>query len=350
MRILQVCPAYLPAIGGVEQHVRNISERMARQHQVTIFAIDPGGSLPREEMVNGVLVRRFKGFSPGNAYHVSLQMLSELRRSQFDVVHGHNYQALTLFFCRYAPRERFVVTAHYHEHGATLPRDIMKRLYRPLGKKIFSDADSIVPVSSYERDLLLRDFRIDSGKVTVIPSGIDLQRFSGLKRDAARKQRVILSIGRLEEYKGMQHLIEVMPLLDANTRLQIVGHGPYRDHLLALARRLGVEQRVEFCQGLSQEELLHRFAGADLFALLSRYEAFGTVVAEALACGLPCIVADGSALREWIDNENCFGINYPIESTLLAGLIADTTGRKVGQVKIWDWEEVAAETLRVYQE
>jgi hypothetical protein len=64
-------PRILPAIGGVEQHVRNISERLDREHQVTVFATDPSGELPKEEEINGVLVRRFKSFSPNNAYHIS---------------------------------------------------------------------------------------------------------------------------------------------------------------------------------------------------------------------------------------------------------------------------------------
>ena len=48
MRILQVCLGYFPAIGEVEQHVRNISERLAREHEVTVFAADPSGRLPKE--------------------------------------------------------------------------------------------------------------------------------------------------------------------------------------------------------------------------------------------------------------------------------------------------------------
>lgn len=79
MKILQVCPKYFPSIGGVEQHVRNISERLAREYEVTVFATDPSGELPKEETINGVLVRRFKSFSPSGAYHVSFEMLREFR-------------------------------------------------------------------------------------------------------------------------------------------------------------------------------------------------------------------------------------------------------------------------------
>ena len=83
--------------------------------------------------------------------------------------------------------------------------------------------------------------------------------------------------------------------------------------------------------------------------LLSKYEAFGIVVAEALAARVPCIVANTSALTEWIDNKNCFGIDYPISSERLAQLINNVIGREVSGIKLWDWDDVVAETLRIYE-
>ncbi|MFA5367033.1 MAG: glycosyltransferase, partial [Dehalococcoidia bacterium] len=81
----------------------------------------------------------------------------------------------------------------------------------------------------------------------------------------------------------------------------------------------------------------------------SRYESFSIVVSEALAAGVPCIVANTSALTEWIDNTNCYGIDYPIHIDRLASLINEVIGRKVGEVRLWDWDEVVKETLKVYQ-
>jgi len=79
MKIIKVCPGYYPAIVRVEDHVRSISERLAREHRLALFATDPSGELPKEESINGVLVRRLKNFSPSGAYHVSFEILRELR-------------------------------------------------------------------------------------------------------------------------------------------------------------------------------------------------------------------------------------------------------------------------------
>jgi glycosyltransferase involved in cell wall biosynthesis len=348
VKILQVCPGYLPGIGGVEQHVSNISQRLAREHQVTVFAADPSGKLPREEEISGVLVRRFRSFSPHNAYHISLQMLRELRRSEFDIVHGHSYHALPLFFSRYAKRKKFIVTSHYHGRGHTLFRDLLLKIYKPFGGRAFQEADKIIAVSNFEKSLLIEDFQIAEAEIEVIPNGITRHEFTSLKKEA-KEYKTILCTGRLEEYKGIQHGVRALPLLNLNTRLEIVGQGPYKKKLLRLATKLGVANRIEFYQDLPRKELLDRYADADLFIMLSRHEAFSIAVAEALAAKTPCIVANTSALKEWVDNENCFGIDYPVEIKELAQLINKVMGKKIGHVKLWDWDQVVTELVKIYE-
>jgi len=346
-----VLPRYYPVLGGVEEHVRNISERLARQHEVTVFTTDPSGRLPREESINGVLVRRFRGFSPQNAYHISIPMLRELKKSAFDVVHGHNYHALPAFFSRYASRRRFIITPHYHGHGSSMLRNYLLKLYKPLGEKIIQEADRVIAVSNHEKALLMRDFTIN-GDIAVIPNGIELAEFKGIKI-ADRKGapgRTILYVGRLDEYKGIHYVVQSLPLLEPDIHLEIVGNGPYKRHVEGMVKGLGVEDRVRFYHDLSREDLLARYAGADLFVLLSRFEAFGITVGEALASGTPCIVANTSALSEWIDGRNCTGIDYPIDTGRLASLIQQTIGRQVGAVELWDWDRVAEETLKIYEE
>ncbi len=349
MKILQVCPQYFPSVGGVQVHVKNISERLAGEHDVTVFTTDSSGTLPKEEEINGVLIRRFASFSPNNAYHFSFEMLKCLRQSQFDIVHGHNYHALPLLFSRYATKEKFIVTPHYHRRGATLFRDMLIKLYKPFGKKIFQEADRVIAVSNYEKALLVKDFKIDDAKIIVIRNGIDSADFKNLKK-AAKNHKKMLYVGRLDGYKGVQYLVQALPLLNEDIRLEIVGKGPYKKRLIRLAKELGVEARVDFHQDLPREKLLDRFVNADLFVMLSKYEAFGIVVAEALASKTSCIVANTSALREWVDNENCFGIDCPISSNQLADLINRVIGKKIGDVKLSYWDQVVRETVRIYQE
>jgi len=349
MRILQVCPKYYPSIGGVEEHVKNISERLAKEHEVSVFACDPSGRLPKEEEINGVMVKRCKSFSPSNAYHISFEMARELKKAKFDIVHGHSYHALPLYFARNAKTQKFIVTPHYHGHGHTPVRNLFIKLYKPFGKRIFERADKVIAVSKYEKQILLNDFNIDERKISIIPNGINLSEFNKLEA-IPRELKTILYIGRLEQYKGVQHIIQILPLLDNDFCLEIVGKGTYKTNLVAQIKKLGLNNRIRFYQDLPRQELLKMYAKAGVFVLLSRHEAFSIVVAEALAAKKPCIVANTSALSEWIDNKNCFGIDYPIDSNELAKLITEVIGKEVGNVKIWDWDEVARQIAELYEE
>ena len=348
MKILQVSHGYPPHIGGVEENVRNISERLAKKHNITVFSTDASGKLPRQEEINGVLVRRFKSFSPSDAYHLSFEMLNELRKSEFDIVHGHNYHAFPLYFSRYTKRKKFVVTPHYMKHGITSLRDFLIKLYKPFGKRIFADADAIISMSSYEKELLIRDFGVDESKIRLIPCGIDHAQFTG--EGVQRRTNTILYIGRLEKYKGVQYIIQVLPLLSKDFHLEIVGGGTYNRELVALVDRLGLNHRVRFYSCLPHSELPKIYAKAGVFVLLSKYESFSIVVAEALASKTPCVVANTSALKEWVDQKNCFGIDYPIDIDKLAGLINEVIGKRVTGVKLWDWDAVVTKLTQIYME
>jgi len=348
MKILHVCPKYYPSIGGVEGYVKNISERLAREHQVTVFACDPSGKLPKEERINGVLVKKFKSFSPGGAYHISFEMAREFKKAEFDIVHGHSYHALPLYFARNARGKKFIANPYYHGHGHTPVRDFFIKLYKPFGKGIFERADEIIAISNYEKELLLRDFAIDEDKLSVIPPGIELAELDNLG-GICKEPETILYVGRLEMYKGVQHIIQTLPLLNKDFHLEIVGKGPYKVNLVSLIDKLGLNDRVSFYQDLSHQELLKMYAKAGVFVLLSRYESFSIVVAEALASKTPCIVANTSALLEWIDNKNCFGIDYPINTGELAELVNVVIGKEVGNVKLWDWDEVAHRIGSLYE-
>jgi glycosyltransferase involved in cell wall biosynthesis len=96
MRIAQVVQRYFPYIGGLETHVAEISRRLVTKgFEVEILTTDPSGTLPREEMVNGLAVRRFKSWAPGEAYYFSgaLKKFLAEKASGYDIVHAHAYHS-----------------------------------------------------------------------------------------------------------------------------------------------------------------------------------------------------------------------------------------------------------------
>jgi len=352
MILAQVCPRYYPYIGGVETHVREISERLVKKgFKVEVLTTDPSGKLPREEIMNGVKVKRFKSWAPNENYHFSRGLKKYLMKysNKYDVVHAHSYHDFPALYAAQAEnRNKLVFSPHYHGRGHTFFRSWLHIPYKLLGKKIVDRADKIICVSNYERRLFAKTFGIKNENITVIPNGVNLEEF---KRPEKKKKnnRVILYVGRIEKYKGIHYLIKVLPKLDKGIILDIVGKGPYKPNVVKLTRSLGVENKVKFSQDLPRDKLLQKYADADLFVLLSKHEAYGISVAEALASRTPCVLANTSALKEWVDNENCFGIDYPINLNELANLLNSVIGKDLEELKLCDWSEITETLVNLYE-
>jgi glycosyltransferase involved in cell wall biosynthesis len=351
-KIAQVCPRYHPFIGGVETHVKAISERLVgKGFEIDVLTTDPSGRLWKEEMINGVKVKRFKSWAPNEAYYFSgkLKKWLMVKSDDYDIVHAHSYHALPALYAAEAKaKNKLIFSSHYHGKGHAFLRILLHIPYKFLGGKIFERADKVVCSSNYEKNLVTKNFKVKEEEIVIIPNGVKLEDFKGLIKNR-KEHRTILCVGRLEKYKGIQFLIRILPKLDNDVFLDIVGKGPYKERLIRLTRKLGIDNRTRFFQDLSKKELLQRYVDADLFALLSKHEAYGISVAEALSSGTPCIVADTSALSEWIDDKNCFGIRYPIDLDELASLVNNVIGRSIGVLRLPDWDEVTDKLVNVYK-
>ena len=357
MKILKVCSDSYGEFGGISVHVRNIAERLARKHNVTVYAPNYKSRRPWFEMDNGVRVERFRCYAPSNAYFFSLEMLLRLRKASFDVVHGHGYHAFPLHFSAFAKGRSFIATPHFHGAGHSPFRNCLIKLLKPFGDRTFRKAEKIIAVSDYEKRLICKQFRTSCDKVVVIPNGVNRSEFSDLKK-REHEQKSILYVGYLTSFKGAQYLVEVLPKLGQDVVLEIVGEGPLKPYLERRVHELKVSDRVRFSANLTRKELLQKYVDADVFAMLSSFEAYSIVVAEALAAGTPCVVAKASALTEWVDNRTCFGVDLPVSTNSLKekinfvlenGVERQELRKWIG-TKILDWDDVARKTEMVYQE
>jgi len=172
---------------------------------------------------------------------------------------------------------------------------------------IATAADRIVASSWVERADLAWHCKADTSRVTVIPCGVDLDLFRPGEARRARArlgldaERVILFVGRLTPIKGLETLFRALAAAKANglggaaVRLVVVG-GDKEERwdgesarLRRMARDLGVGGWVDFRGPQPQDALPDYYAAADLCVMPSRYESFGMVALEAMACGVPVI-------------------------------------------------------------
>ena len=346
MRILFVTHRYPPHTGGVETHVREIATRLVdRGHDITVFSADAGPDVESRTVDDGVRVRRFRSASPDGAFHIAPQMALAVRRADADVVHAHNYHSFPLFFAALGVTdERFVVTTHYHGASASGLRDVLLSFYRPLGRWGVRQADEVIAVSEWERERLREDFGVDA---TVVPNGLDVERFAEAEPEE-RERPYLLCVGRLEEYKGVQHVIRALSELPEYD-LVVAGSGPFREELERVAREEGVSDRVQFLGYVDDKRLPGLYAGAEVYVTLSEFEAYGMTVAEALAAGTPCVVQEAGALENWAEHEAVSIVPNSSLSCVVTAL-RNNMYKSISRDTALSWHEIANQTNRMYSE
>lgn len=346
MKVVFATPGYPPSTGGVETHVHEIATRLvARDHEVTVVTGDARHvNTPRQERRDGVRVVRCQGVAPNDAFYLAPGVARAVRRLNADIVHAHNYHALVLPFAAIGVGDRpLVVTPHYHGGSASSLRDRLLSLYGPAGGAVLRHADAVIAVSDWERDQLRADFGLDAD---VVPNGIDVDRFAGA-RPREHDRPYLLTVGRLEGYKGVQHVIQALgerPEYD----LLVAGTGSYRDVLERAARRAGVTERVSFLGYVDDADLPGLYAGAVAYLALSSFEAYGLTVAEALAAGTPCVVREAGALDDWTSHDGVVGVSA-LDPATVGAAVASAVGTKPSWDALQTWDEVAGRTLAVYR-
>ncbi len=188
-------------------------------------------------------------------------------------------------------------------------------------------ADRIFAVSSYTRQKLLAQFKLEPERVAVLPNTVDSDSFRPaakprylLKRFGLQpNQPVILTIARLasaERYKGYDQILHALGTIRGsvpNVRYILAGRGPDRPRVEALVRELDLTESVTLAGYVPDHELCDFYNLCDVFAMPSKGEGFGIVFLEALACGKPVLAGNkdgsvdallGGALGVLIDPDN----------------------------------------------
>ncbi|RZV10895.1 glycosyltransferase involved in cell wall biosynthesis [Natrinema hispanicum] len=182
--------------------------------------------------------------------------------------------------------------------------DLIGRSYTAtLGRATFKAATRTVALGNYLLDPLTP--YVSADKQSVIPNGIDTEKFSPAPNDSRDKTETteLLFIGRLDPVKGIPTLLKSMKRLSRGTddkyHLTIVGDGTKRDEYERQCIELGIDTLVTF-EGY-QADVVPYYRSHDLFVLPSLSEGQPTVLLEAQSCGLPVISTDVGAASELIE-------------------------------------------------
>ncbi|MGI8306201.1 glycosyltransferase [Saccharopolyspora hattusasensis] len=299
MKVLHVITGL--GVGGAELQLRSILQHT--KHDADVVSLYNPGDVARMITGDGVRVRDL-GMTRNTQVGAVLRLRDVIREGRYDVVHTHLYRACV--YGRLAARlaGTKVVVSTEHSIGEThLERRRMtfgvRALY--LGTDLCSDATIAVSETVAER---LRNWGMPARKITVIPNGVDFGRveFDGAARARVRREHgisdeayVVGVLGRLDPNKRFNLVIDSMaPMLGQETKLLIVGDGPDRARLEALAREHGVAEHVIFAG--QRHDVAAMLSALDLFIASSEQETFGLSVLEAMANGIPVLYTTCPAL------------------------------------------------------
>jgi len=203
-------------------------------------------------------------------------------------------------------------------------------LIRRLLRYSLRRADQVIAVSQALQEKI-EDLGIPSQKISVIPNGVDLEKFYPCDREQAQKllgltqERVILSVGHLKANKGFELLLNAFRILldrfrETNVGLVIVGDGPFRTRLEELISLLQLETRVRLVGNVQHNKLYLWYNAADLFCLASEREGWPNVLLETLACGTPVVATPVGGIPEIIQSEDIGILVHRTEHEIARGL------------------------------
>ena len=232
----------------------------------------------------------------------------------------------------------------------------------------YKKADKVLVGSAYTLQMLKEMFAIPNDKTELFyENGISKDFLSRAKNASDGSKVKLLFVGRLVPYKCADVVIEAISHLDKEVQdkisLSIVGDGSERANLEKQVQALNLGHIINFVGWINQQQTLEYYSQSDIFCFPSIREFGGAVVLEAMACGLPCIVANNGGIAEYVTEETGFKID-PISREYLVQeltdkiklLVKDEPLRKtmslkaVERVQEFEWERKAQRIVAIYQE
>lgn len=251
----------------------------------------------------------------------ALGLAWRLRSSGITHVHAHMAHVPTTIAMYTAAA--LGVPMSFTGHAADLFRD-----RQMLGTKL-RRAKAVMCISHWHRELYRRWVELPDARMPVVRCGVDLREFTPGSGGSG-----ILTVGRMVPKKGFDTLIRAVEILvhrsrvsPGDARLTLIGDGPERERLEALAAELGVSHQVEFLGAGSQTQVREAMRSADVFALPCRVSKDGdrdgipVVLMEAMASGLPVVCGDLPTIRELVVDDACGRLVEPDDPAALAGEI-----------------------------
>lgn len=314
MKILMMTNTYAPMVGGIEESIRSFTVEFEKLgHEVFIVAPECEGAPPDE--VGVIRLRAIQNFNHLD-FSIALPMsglLPELMKNFMpDIIHCHHPFWMGDIALRLSSQFRIPLVFTYHtmfeQHMHYLPvqNEGTKRFIIELFTGYANLSNQVIVPSESVRAILLE--RGVKTPMEVVPTGVDLQRFSKGDGNVIRKRLgiplnavVIGSIGRLALEKNLEFLSRSVAAYlkkDPKVHFLVGGDGPLKDQIKKIFDGQGARKRLHLAGVLKGQDLVDCYHAMNVFAFASLSETQGIVLVEAMAAGVPVVAVDAPGVRE----------------------------------------------------
>jgi phosphatidylinositol alpha-mannosyltransferase len=367
MKIGLVCPYNIAKGGGVQEIVTAMQAELERRGHVAKILTPEPRDMPDYHRKDHIIfvggAADFKSplhttsqFSLAADTYGITQMLED---EKFDILHFHE-PWVPVLSRQILSRSTSVNVATFH---AKLPETLMSRtvvkVVEPYTRAVLKQLDELTAVSEAASEYVST---LTDQPISIIPNGIDLEKYKVLKRSGSGGKKTILYIGRLERRKGLEYLLQAFSLLqtkDSDVQLIIAGDGPDREKLEYLAGDLHLNN-VTFKGYISDEEKLRLLQHADLFCSPALYgESFGIVLLEAMATNAVTVAGNNPGYASVLQDLGSLSLVNPKDSEEFARrldiMLHDPELRKLWkkwaseQVTQYNYPRIVDQYLEVYE-
>jgi len=298
MNILQILPEL--NVGGVETGTVDLAKYLVRAGHKAVV-VSNGGELVKELESNGAIHYQLPVHKKSIVSMIkAIPLLAEIiKKEKIEIVHARSrVPAWIAYFAVRRTNAAFITTCHgyYKKH---------------LFSQVMGWGKRVIVLSNVIGRHMIDDFGVPHERIKLVPRGVDLEKFKYTDPSGKRKKEFNIGIiGRLTPIKGHLHFIKAMAKVARVVpyiKIWIVGDAPsskeaYKEEIQVLVRRLGLSHCTEFLG--TQRDIPAILSSLDLLVLATTtHEAFGRVIIEAQASGVPVVASEVGGVIDIIDNE-----------------------------------------------
>ena len=358
---------YLYEMGGVTMHIKKITKYLSYREDIEMHLITIGNKNEKTKIGN-LNIHMIKKSLP---YPFSIPSLVLFLKHKIievnpDIVHAQGS------FAPYSTAAALVRNKYptlLTMHGI-LAKELKFHkginfifilfIHKPNERYVVSKISNIIVVSLYVKNVISD---MTESQIYVIQNGIDFEDIHNVQPHKSIEYPSILFVGGLSKVKGIDTLLNAVPIIRKkilNLCVYIAGSGPEENKLKELVKELNIEENVNFLGYISENEKYSYYKSADVCVFPSRYEPFGIVLLEAMACGKPVVASNVGGIPFFVE-EGKAGLLFEsgnvedLADKIMTILKNEELREKMGEAgreraKEFTWDKVAERTVEVYKE